>query len=107
MFSGAVNESFVNSMQPRFTPPPNPNNGAHNSQEFVMPEFSDLTLEDRVKKLEERVDQVLELLQIIPRMDTKQADFGSGPEHAKVVFLNKLAEILEDPSIAPHEHIGS
>ena len=72
-----------------------------------MPEFSDPTLEERLKKLEERVDQVLELLQIVPRMDTKHSDFSSGPEHAKIFYLSKLAEILEDPSIGPHEHIGS
>jgi hypothetical protein len=68
-----------------------------------MPDISELPIDDRVKKLEERVDQLLELLQIIPRMDTKQSDFGSGPEHAKTVFLSKLSEIMEDPSIAAHE----
>jgi hypothetical protein len=70
---------------------------------LYMTEFSDLPVEDRIKKLEERVDQLLELLQIVPRMDTKQSDFSSGPDHAKAIFLSKLSEILEDPSIAPHE----
>jgi len=66
-----------------------------------MPNFNDLPLDDRVKKLEERVDQLLELLQIVPRMDTKQSDFSGGPDQAKAIFLSKLSEILEDPSIAP------
>jgi hypothetical protein len=68
--------------------------------------ISDLPIDDRVKKLEERVDQLLELLQIVPRMDTKQSDFGSGPDHAKTVFLTKLSEIMEDASIAPQEPSG-
>ncbi len=68
-----------------------------------MENLSDLPIDDRVKKLEERVDLLLELLQIIPRMDTRQSDFSSGPDHAKTIFLCKLSEIMEDPSIAPHE----
>ena len=71
-----------------------------------MPDTTDVPIDDRVKKLEERVDQLLELLQIVPRMDTKQSDFSSGPDHAKAIFLTKLSEIMEDPSIAAHEHFG-
>jgi hypothetical protein len=71
-----------------------------------MPEFENLPLDERVKKLEERVDQLMELLQIVPRMDTKQSDYSSGPEHAKTIFLTKLSEILDDPSIAPQNPFG-
>jgi hypothetical protein len=73
---------------------------------ITMPENSDPSLNERVKKLEERVDQLFELLQIVPRMDTKQSDYSSGPEHAKIVFLGKLAEIMEDPSIAAEHPFG-
>jgi hypothetical protein len=71
-----------------------------------MPDPSDLPIDERLKKLEERVEQLTELLQIIPRMDTKQADYSSGPEHAKTIFLSKLAEIMDDPSIAPQQPFG-
>jgi hypothetical protein len=71
-----------------------------------MDNFRDLPIDERVRKLEERVDQLLELLQIIPRMDTRQSDFGSGPDHAKTVFLSRLSEIIEDASIAPQEPSG-
>ena len=71
-----------------------------------MANSSDLPLDERVKKLEERVDQLLELLQIVPRMDTKSADFSTSSEYAKAIFLTKLSEILEDPSIAPQEPFG-
>jgi hypothetical protein len=71
-----------------------------------MPEFSDLPLDDRVRKLEERVDQLLDLLQIVPRMDTKPSDFSTGSDQAKAIFLSKLSEIMEDPSIAPNPPFG-
>lgn len=71
-----------------------------------MANISDLPLDDRVKKLEERVDQLMEILQIIPRMDTKQSDYSSGPDQAKAIFLSRLSEILEDPSIAPNPPFG-
>lgn len=71
-----------------------------------MPNFSNLPIDDRVKKLEERVDQLLELLQIVPRMDTKQSDFSSAPDHAKAIFLSRLSEIMEDPSVASQSPFG-
>ena len=71
-----------------------------------MPDPNDLPIDDRLRKLEERVDQLLELLQIVPRMDTKQSDYNTGPDQAKAIFLSKLSEILEDPSIAPHPPFG-
>ena len=67
---------------------------------------NDLPIDERLKKLEERVDQLLEILQIVPRMDTKQSDYSSGPDQAKAIFLSRLAEILEDPSIAPPSPFG-
>lgn len=68
-----------------------------------MANLRDLSLEERVKKLEERVEQLMELLQIVPRMDTKPTDFSTASDQAKGIFLTKLAEILEDPSIAPQQ----
>ena len=71
-----------------------------------MPNPNDLPIDDRLKKLEDRVDQLLELLQIVPRMDTKHSDFSTASDQAKAIFLSKLSEILEDPSIAPHPPFG-
>lgn len=71
-----------------------------------MANLSDLPLDERVKKLEEQIDQLMELLQIVPRMDTKQSDYSSGPDHAKAIFLSRLSEIMEDPSVAPQPPFG-
>jgi len=71
-----------------------------------MADLNDLPLNDRVKKLEEQVEQLMDLLQIVPRMDTKQADFSSGPDQAKNIFLTRLSEIMEDPSVSPSQPFG-